>query len=365
MTSNNTTQALCASKDSLSENLSTTTTSDVAGNQSGFTPYVALQITQKHKIRKSFISKEGIRVYICYLDSCARHFNHLSSLIKHERIHRNERPYVCGTCGKSFIQSSNLKRHEQSHLGKRPYKCKVCPKQFSTSYKLRKHCDIHKDGAAELNYSCTTCGKVYIYISSLNKHQKQCTGKVNTQASVQSESQDEKFEVKFEEEQPRKIVKIDETPCDLKPQCKVEAPETLEEVVSNDSSQKSPLQHTQTFPEVTKMPSNPFSSFQNQFFPPNRLQLFPSSYLPNYASSISLSQSLYNVGPSTCRFGLNFNDPALLLALQSMNAANRTMFNSSFSSESFLKGVIERQISKENMEMQRYIHQRLLQNKQF
>lgn len=79
----------------------------------------------------------GPRPYRC--DICQRSFRELSTLRKHEQLHRADRPYVCTTCGKSFLWSSNLKVHERVHTGERPYKCKICHRCFTQSNDLRRH----------------------------------------------------------------------------------------------------------------------------------------------------------------------------------------------------------------------------------
>ena len=49
-------------------------------------------------------------------------FTQAANLRNHERIHRNERPYICD-CGKAFTQVTNLNNHRRLHTGERPFVC--------------------------------------------------------------------------------------------------------------------------------------------------------------------------------------------------------------------------------------------------
>lgn len=154
---------------------------------------------------KEFIHRRnGKRVYVCNADSCNKVFNYLSSLVKHERIHRGERPYSCKVCHQSFVQSSNLKRHEKTHTGEKTFECTQCQKKFSTASNLRQHMQIHKDELLRKHYKCDQCGRTYLYSSSLNKHSKFCKG------SEESEDLHKEFTEEIVEPALQKQIKIEE-----------------------------------------------------------------------------------------------------------------------------------------------------------
>jgi len=46
---------------------------------------------------------------------CGKRFHHQSHIIRHERTHSGESPFVCDICQKSFMQLSSLKAHKQKH----------------------------------------------------------------------------------------------------------------------------------------------------------------------------------------------------------------------------------------------------------
>ena len=160
---------------------------------------------------KEFMSqRNGIRVYVCNADECGKVFKYLSSLVKHERIHRGERPYVCKICDQSFVQSSNLRRHEKIHTGEKSYECMYCDKKFSTTSNLKQHIHTHKKENIKKQHNCQQCDRKYLYLSSLNKHSKYCEG------ASKSEDISEKTEGRVEEPAMRKIIKIEETVSDQK-----------------------------------------------------------------------------------------------------------------------------------------------------
>ncbi|XP_036162179.1 zinc finger protein 211-like, partial [Myotis myotis] len=54
---------------------------------------------------------------------CRKNYRRIFNLIRHKRVHHEEKWYECTDCGKSFSQSSTLIRHQRTHTGEKPYEC--------------------------------------------------------------------------------------------------------------------------------------------------------------------------------------------------------------------------------------------------
>ncbi|XP_075986715.1 uncharacterized protein LOC142983620 [Anticarsia gemmatalis] len=81
--------------------------------------------------------------YNCDFPNCSYTCKIYSNLIKHKRIHSNEKPYLCEKCSfrSNFINS--LKVHKRTHTAERPYQCEHCDYKCNSSSNLKKHC-LHR-----------------------------------------------------------------------------------------------------------------------------------------------------------------------------------------------------------------------------
>ena len=72
-------------------------------------------------------------------------------------------------CGKRFARSDELIRHVRIHTNEKNFVCTECSKQFKRSDHLKKHIETHQK-IREKNLVCTECGKQFLHSDSLNKH---------------------------------------------------------------------------------------------------------------------------------------------------------------------------------------------------
>lgn len=88
---------------------------------------------------------------------CKKAFRLKSTLIQHERIHLDSRPFTCtfdNNCRKSFRQKSHLIQHSRIHFESKPFPCPFqgCGKSFRQRAILSQHERIHCDSSSHLLY---------------------------------------------------------------------------------------------------------------------------------------------------------------------------------------------------------------------
>jgi uncharacterized Zn-finger protein len=115
------------------------------------------------KVRKIGVDKW----HLCPIHNCPKTFKKPSDLIRHVRVHTQERPYTCHVCGKSFAVKSTLSTHLKTHSDVKEWECRVCRKQFSVVTSLRAHERLHT-GAKP--FSCSQCPKTFRTSSQRRMH---------------------------------------------------------------------------------------------------------------------------------------------------------------------------------------------------
>jgi uncharacterized Zn-finger protein len=88
-------------------------------------------------------------------------------LVRHEKLHLDEKPHSCVKCDKTFREKSNLTIHMKTHSRQRPLKCQICQKQFKFTNSFKYHLKAHN---GETAHECNVCAKGFITKSSLNRH---------------------------------------------------------------------------------------------------------------------------------------------------------------------------------------------------
>jgi len=62
-----------------------------------------------------------------------------SQLACHMRSHMSIRSHICSMCGRAFVEKSHLVRHERIHLDDKPFKCGECEYSSTRRDKLKEH----------------------------------------------------------------------------------------------------------------------------------------------------------------------------------------------------------------------------------
>ncbi|XP_075207402.1 uncharacterized protein LOC142312349 [Anomaloglossus baeobatrachus] len=96
-----------------------------------------------------------------------------SESVSYQRTQTEEKPFSCSECGKHFLWKSNLVNHQKTHTRKKLYSCLECGKCFTKKSVLVEHQKFH---TGEKPFSCSECGKCFAHKSHFVTHQRTHTG---------------------------------------------------------------------------------------------------------------------------------------------------------------------------------------------
>lgn len=83
----------------------------------------------------------NVRWYACTF--CHKEFKKPSDLIRHLRVHTQEKPFKCTYCYRSFALKSTMIAHERTHSSVKRYVCNSCDKTFVSHGSLIAHTRLH------------------------------------------------------------------------------------------------------------------------------------------------------------------------------------------------------------------------------
>ncbi|XP_071355557.1 zinc finger protein 26-like isoform X2 [Trachinotus anak] len=83
------------------------------------------------------------------------------------RYNSFRKPYSCSECGKRFLYICHMKSHMKWHTVQRPFFCSVCGQKCLYRSHLKIHMRTH---TGEKPFSCPVCGKKYAHKASMQTH---------------------------------------------------------------------------------------------------------------------------------------------------------------------------------------------------
>ncbi|XP_064417030.1 zinc finger protein 692-like isoform X2 [Latimeria chalumnae] len=112
---------------------------------------------------------EATKTYACSILGCGRIFRFKTQVEEHERLHSDQRDYICEFCGRLFKRDKNLMVHRRIHTGEKPLQCEICGftcrQKASLNWHMKKH-----DAESTYQFSCDICGKKFEKRDNVSAH---------------------------------------------------------------------------------------------------------------------------------------------------------------------------------------------------
>eukprot|EP00057_Strongylocentrotus_purpuratus_P031830 XP_785795.2 PREDICTED: zinc finger protein 37 [Strongylocentrotus purpuratus] len=127
--------------------------------------YCEEYLMKQHKYMKHSLERR----FPCDFEGCTYAFKFKSSLLLHQRMHTQEKPYLCADCGYKASTKYSLTKHIRLHTGEKPFHCDYpnCNYKCRLSTHLSRHKIIH---TGIKPYHCPFCLYACNNKQNLRKH---------------------------------------------------------------------------------------------------------------------------------------------------------------------------------------------------
>ncbi|XP_067468972.1 zinc finger protein 62 homolog [Thunnus thynnus] len=136
------------------------------------------QSQTKDQITARGESFTGEETFCCSV--CNKGFSESKSLVKHMRVHTDQKPFSCSICDKGFTWRRYLTKHMEVHANQ-SYCCFQCGRVFGSNQQLHLHMRMH---TREKPFSCSVCGEKFAECEKLRIHMRSHTGEELKEADI-------------------------------------------------------------------------------------------------------------------------------------------------------------------------------------
>lgn len=129
---------------------------DICGSFFKAKSYLKQHVTYRHS-----------RDFRYFCNFCPKACATSSDLLRHRRVHTNERPYQCDQCEARFKTNDGYRKHLRSHSGERIYRCDLCERRFMCHSSLKTHKISHTNEKA---FKCFHCEQYFNVPKNRRRH---------------------------------------------------------------------------------------------------------------------------------------------------------------------------------------------------
>ncbi|XP_065287949.1 zinc finger protein 845-like isoform X2 [Dermacentor albipictus] len=143
-------------------------------------PYACTNSSQKFTQKANVVKYQQVHTgkvrFVC--EQCPSKFNSKIALDRHEQLHASGVEFFhCPECFKTLLLKTSLQRHLKWHKMEKPYSCHLCPATFVYEYVRDNHVLLHTNGKP---YSCHLCQKCFAWKTNLDVHVRRIHGEIKT-----------------------------------------------------------------------------------------------------------------------------------------------------------------------------------------